>query len=248
MRKLLIIALLIVGCVFGDTIIKSSFAGNLTIKDVKFIKVEHNMVLYEYNGKQKTVKCSKIIEIVDNDGNPIEYDCNKIINEELIIINKTDKKESKLVHVSGFGFTFNIGSSMMNLLTIIDGAGMNLSPTVYYIHYLSNSKRIEPSLGYFSVSSEGESSSITTFGVGYLADRIQSNNFETYLGGRFSITMVSDEDDSALSISPVCGAEYSFSDNFSIGGEARFNYSLNTGDDELSTMDISSHLFFRFYK
>jgi len=145
----------------------------------------------------------------------------------------------------GFGFTFNGGNSIMNIINIM-GAGVTPSPTVYYIYNLSNGKRIEPSLGYYSVSNESESNSITTLGVGYLADKIQSNNFLTYWGGRFSMNMFSEEAaEDIISISPVCGAEYSFSDNFSIGGETRFNYTMN---DELSTMDISSHLFFRFYK
>ena len=146
----------------------------------------------------------------------------------------------------GFGFTFNGGNSIMNIINIFNGGGVKSSPTVYYIHNLSNSKRIEPSLGYFYVSNENESNRITTLGVGYLAEKIQSNIFLTYWGSRFSMTMFSeDADEDIISISPVCGAEYSFSDNFSIGGETRFNYTMN---DELSTMDISSHLFFRFYK
>ena len=145
----------------------------------------------------------------------------------------------------GFGFTFNGENSIMNIINIFDGGGVTPSPTVYYIYNLSNGKRIEPSLGYFSVSDESESSSITTVGVGYLKNRSQSDNYGTYWGGRFAMSINSDEDDPLLSISPVCGAEYSFSDNFSIGGETRFNYTIN---DELNTMDISSHLFFRFYK
>ena len=144
---------------------------------------------------------------------------------------------------NGFGFTFNGGNSMMNIMMLEGG---NFSPTVYYIHNLSNGKRIEPSLGYISVSNESESSSITTLGVGYLANKFQSNNFLTYWGGRFSMNMFSKEDaEDIISITPVCGAEYSFSDNFSIGGETRFNYTMNV---EFDIMDISSHLFFRFYK
>ena len=123
--------------------------------------------------------------------------------------------------------------------------GGSFSPAVYYIYNLSNGKRIEPSLGYFSTSIEEASSSATTFGVGYLADKIQSDNFVTYWGGRFSMTTFSEDVESSMSISPVCGAEYSFSDNFSVGGETRFNYTLN---DAVDIMDISSHLFFRFYK
>ena len=144
---------------------------------------------------------------------------------------------------NGFGFTFNGGSSIMNLMM---GEG-NTTPTVYYMYNLSNAT-IEPSLGYFSTSSDGETSSITTVGVGYLKNRSQSDNFGTYWGGRFAMTMNSDADDSILSIAPVCGAEYSFSNNFSIGGETRFNHSMSTGDDESSISNISAHLFFRFYK
>ena len=144
---------------------------------------------------------------------------------------------------NGFGFTFNGGSSIMNLMM---GEG-NTTPTVYYMYNLSNAT-IEPSLGYLSTSSDGETSSITTVGVGYLKNRSQSDNFGTYWGGRFAMTMNSDADDSILSIAPVCGAEYSFSNNFSIGGETRFNHSMSTGDDESSISNISAHLFFRFYK
>ena len=144
---------------------------------------------------------------------------------------------------NGFGFTFNGGSSIVNLM-MGDGS---MTPTVYYIYNLPSST-IEPSLGYFSTSSNGETSSITTVGVGYLKNRSQSDNFGTYWGGRFHMTMNSEADDNAISISPVCGTEYSFSNNFSIGGETRFNLSMSTGDDETSIRHISAHLFFRFYK
>ena len=144
---------------------------------------------------------------------------------------------------NGFGFTFNGGSSLMNLMM----GQTSMTPTVYYMYNLSNST-IEPSLGYFSTSSNGETSSITTVGVGYLKNRSQSDNFGTYWGGRFSITMVSEADDNVISVSPVCGTEYSFSNNFSIGGETRFNLLMSTGEDEASIRHISAHLFFRFYK
>ena len=96
---------------------------------------------------------------------------------------------------NGFGFTFNGGSSIMNLMM---GEG-NTTPTVYYMYNLSNAT-IEPSLGYFSTSSNGETSSITTVGVGYLKNRSQTDNFGTYWGGRFSMTMNSEADDSVISI------------------------------------------------
>ena len=144
---------------------------------------------------------------------------------------------------NGFGFTFNGGSSILNLMMAQTGS---VSPTVYYIINLPNST-IEPSLGYFSASAYGETSSVTTIGFGYLKNRSQLDNIGTYWGGRFFMTVMSDGDD-IISISPVCGTEYSFSNNFSIGGETRFNLSVGTGDDETSIRNISAHLFFRFYK
>ena len=144
---------------------------------------------------------------------------------------------------NGFGFTFNGGSSIMNLMM----GDASMTPTVYYMYNLPNST-IEPSLGYYSMTSYGETESVTTVGVGYLKNRSQSDNFGTYWGGRFAMTMNSDADDNVISISPVCGTEYSFSNNFSLGGETRFNLSMSTGDDESSISNISAHLFFRFYK
>ena len=144
---------------------------------------------------------------------------------------------------NGFGFTFNGGSSIMNLM-MGDGS---MTPAVYYMYNLPNST-LEPSLGYYSMTSNGETESVTTVGVGYLKNRSQSDNFGTYWGGRFAMTMNSEADDNVISISPVCGTEYSFSNNFSIGGETRFNLSMSTGDDESSIRNISAHLFFRFYK
>ena len=79
---------------------------------------------------------------------------------------------------NGFGFTFNGGSSLMNLMM----SEASMTPTVYYMYNLPNST-IEPSLGYFSTSSNGETSSMTTVGVGYLKNRSQSDNFGTYWGG-----------------------------------------------------------------
>ena len=131
----------------------------------------------------------------------------------------------------------------------LDGGGSIsiVAPSVYYMYNLPNST-IEPSLGYFSNTFDGETESMTPGGVGYLKNWSQSDNFSTYWGGRFAMTMNSEEDDNIISISPVCGTEYSFSNNFSIGGETRFNITMLTGEDESSYSNISAHLFFRFYK
>ena len=59
--------------------------------------------------------------------------------------------------------------------------------------------------------------------------------------------MSSESDDNIYLFSPVYGAEYHFSENFSLGGETRINYAFDNSDEKNSVIDISSHLFFRFY-
>ena len=81
-----------------------------------------------------------------------------------------------------------------------------------------------------------------------MKNRSQSNNFGTYWGSRFAISMNSEEDNHIISISPICGAEYSFSNNFSIGGETSFNLLMSSDDEESNINYISASLFFRFYK
>ena len=72
--------------------------------------------------------------------------------------------------------------------------------------------------------------------------------YNTYLGGRISILISSESDDNIYLLSPIYGAEYYFNDNFSLGGETRLNYAFDKSDAENSVIDISAHLFFRFYK
>ena len=164
-----------------------------------------------------------------------------------------------LIQAGGFGFTFDGGSPMMNLISSMGSGGSTiaLTPTAYYVHNLPDGK-LEPSLSYYSTkytetssfvngTTSTETSSTTVLGIGYLKDRLKTDTYRTYWGGRISMTNMSDEDDSIFSISPVYGAEYNFSNNFSIGGETRLNYAFDTSDEETSVIDISAHLFFRFY-
>ena len=59
--------------------------------------------------------------------------------------------------------------------------------------------------------------------------------------------MSSESDDNIYLFSPVYGAEYHFSDNFSLGGETRVNYAYKVSDNENNLISISAHLFCRFY-
>ena len=155
---------------------------------------------------------------------------------------------------NGFGFTFDAGSSsIINMLSTHDSI---LPTTVYYI--TNNTKgKYEFSLGFVTsasdASDEDELNFITMLGIGKLFNTTKSNDFCTYVGGRLSTSIISNSDDVRFLIAPVYGAEYSFSDNFSIGGETRFNISIvnhsgsNESDYTTTITTSSAHLFFRFY-
>ena len=93
MKKLLIIALLIVGCVFGDTIVYNNdilmFKRTKTLYKVEYVGIE------EFKGKPVVkilkasgifgsqysfISCDKIIELKSYDGKPIDYDCSNLNN------------------------------------------------------------------------------------------------------------------------------------------------------------------------
>ena len=67
------------------------------------------------------------------------------------------------------------------------------------------------------------------------------------MGLRISILMSSESDDDIYLLAPIYGAEYYFNDKFSLGGETRLNYAFDKSDEENLVIDISTHLFFRFY-
>ena len=85
MIRRLIILLLIVGCVFGDTIVYKSGSKNRTIENVEYIKAGNGKVYFKAHGGEVSRDCSKVVTFTDNDGNPIDYDCNAVIVEESLI-------------------------------------------------------------------------------------------------------------------------------------------------------------------
>ena len=85
MIRRLIILLLIVGCVFGDTIVYKSGSKNRTIENVEYIKAGNGKVYFKAHGGEVSRDCSKVVTFTDNDRNPIDYDCNTIIVEESLI-------------------------------------------------------------------------------------------------------------------------------------------------------------------
>ena len=85
MIRRLIILLLIVGCVFADTIVYKIGSKNRTIKNVEYIKAGNGKVYFKAHGGEVSRDCNKVVTFTDNDGNPIDYDCNAIIVEESLI-------------------------------------------------------------------------------------------------------------------------------------------------------------------
>ena len=82
MIRRLIILLLIVGCVFGDTITYNQGNNKRTIENVKFTRAGNGKVYFKAHGRETSRYCNRIIEFTDDDGNPIEYDCSAVLIEE----------------------------------------------------------------------------------------------------------------------------------------------------------------------
>jgi hypothetical protein len=83
MIRRLIILLLIVGCVFGDTIVYErallGFKEEATILKATIIKIENGELWYTQKsllgGKQGTIPCEKIVQLINSDNREIEFDC-----------------------------------------------------------------------------------------------------------------------------------------------------------------------------
>ena len=79
MIRRLIILLLIVGCVFGDTIIyKSSLFITEYKYKVHYLDVSKDVVYFQdSNGKSDSIKCKLIKKIIDSNGEELDFDCRK---------------------------------------------------------------------------------------------------------------------------------------------------------------------------
>jgi len=79
MIRRLIILLLIVGCVFGDTIKwqdVNAKGKTYDITNVDFQYINYQQVYYlDYRGEKVIIECPKVVSITDSEGNEIEFDC-----------------------------------------------------------------------------------------------------------------------------------------------------------------------------
>ena len=78
MIRRLIILLLIVGCVFADTIKYQNLMGDiLIINNVEYAGIEGDMVYYILNNEKSQIYCPRILAITDVGGWQIEFECAK---------------------------------------------------------------------------------------------------------------------------------------------------------------------------
>ena len=75
MIRRLIILLLIVGCVFGDTIVFKVIGLKDKYSDVEYLGILDNKVYYLEDNFKYSINCNKVIEIINSDGNQIDFDC-----------------------------------------------------------------------------------------------------------------------------------------------------------------------------
>ena len=179
----------------------------------------------------------------------------------LILIISSLFADSKL----GFGFAFDAGNPIMRLTNVTGGLTISgLSPTIYFPQDLPFGK-VEPSVSYyrrkyieedfeynnFQIDTvyTNKDESIYAVGVGFIDNQSSYEKYNTYFGVRISALMSSDEsNDNIYLFSPLLGAEYYFSERFSLGGEGRLNYVFDESEEANRIIEISTHLFFRFYK
>ena len=75
MIRRLIILLLIVGCVFGDTIVFKVIGLKDKYSDVEYLGILDNKVYYLEHNFTYSINCNKVIEIINSDGNKIDFNC-----------------------------------------------------------------------------------------------------------------------------------------------------------------------------
>ena len=122
MLRRLIILLLIVGCVFGDTKVYNNdflmFKRTKTLNKVEYIGIEEFkgkpvvkiLIQSSTLGNQYTfISCDKIIELKNYNGEPIDYDCININNP----INSPPPKDSTELNPYLGGICIAIGGGIL---------------------------------------------------------------------------------------------------------------------------------------
>ena len=143
MIRRLIILLLIVGCVFGDTIKYQNLMGDIfIINNVEYVGIEGDMVYYTLNNEKNHIYCPRILEITDVNGNQIEFECTK--TKQLFIPSSNPSIESNSIskrklkqagnHLVQFRKDYYTGFivSMLGNVATLYGASKNKGDIILY--------------------------------------------------------------------------------------------------------------------
>ena len=163
MIRRLIILLLIVGCVFADTIVYKSGRKNRTRENVEFIKAGNGKVYFKAHGGEVSRDCNKIVTFTDNVGNPIDYDCSVVIIEESLIdlekkikdtISEDDVKSiiKKTKKPVAGGILIAIGGG---LLFSVSGRECDDCDTIEKANEFADGVKSSSQLGYFMIALGG---------------------------------------------------------------------------------------------
>tara|TARA_Y100001970_G_scaffold251123_1_gene323562 strand:- start:345 stop:926 length:582 start_codon:yes stop_codon:yes gene_type:complete len=139
MKKLLLLLLpilLIVGYAFGDTITYKIADHERTLTNVKYTKAGNGKVYFIAHNKEISRNCNDVLELTDNDGNSIEYDCKVIINEPL----KENTIENTFNKSQSHNYLIESGQKFIKFKkTYYSGAFLSLLGQVVTLTGISNS-------------------------------------------------------------------------------------------------------------
>jgi len=166
-----------------------------------------------------------------------------------------------------------IGIALLDVQQLFEAAvseGIGLNATIVVPIAASPTLRVEPEFGYFRATEEEKNGTTETMtadswriGLG-IFPLTTYDSFTLYYGARIgyisqTITFEAgsvdlEETTTGYYIAPVLGGEHSFSNHFSIGGEAQIVYADLSSDSEFTDVEVTRSLlntralvFFRFF-
>jgi len=158
--------------------------------------------------------------------------------------------------IKSFGIGLHLEQFKSNdLFSLFEEMGAFSGNKIILVFSPSNSFRIEPEIGFMTVSvkSEDEKIKFINLGLGVLG-MMQHNRLNIYGGlrGEYGISKYgsdSSDKNNTFSISPTIGAEYYLGDNFTFGGEFAIKYfsTKQFEDYKINLFSTATGLFIRFY-
>jgi hypothetical protein len=157
-----------------------------------------------------------------------------------------ETKQSKI----GFGVSI---VDVKDLIRILSGDG-DISPSIFLPINVSSKLRIEPEIGFFTVTSEDKTptqneknkdySDQFHFGIGifplkdlvsynlYYGARLGYIHFSSYNENDMGYTVREESSSGGFFISPTIGGEYFFNNHFSLGGEVQVRFTSLNGEEK----------------